>query len=344
MSQAVPSIDVPTNDASDSFEAALAAVAGLSGRAPSMPAPQPFTPPPAQFDTPPPSPEPALVEATPAPASSEPAAPPPPSAKELERIAALDAREAKLRETEARLQAERQAREAEAKTAREQSDRQWASFRRNPVAHVRSMRPDLTPAEAAEVAESLYVYALGDKAPPDVRQRQAVAQETTEVRSEVDQLRAEIEELRAARAREADEAERARYRSELRDGAAKAANVPIVAGLLQRSPDRAAQMLFEVARRAAVEAHARGETPVVMTAEQAASALEKLLAAQRDEIYGPTSAPAQAPNTQAAPLSPTLTNRDASVRPGLALTDPEDDKELRRAALKAIGREDLWWE
>lgn len=337
-------IDVPTEGAADSFEAAMAAATGQA------PAPevspqqlfQGFVPP--SMKQPEPTPAPEAQAATTEPAATT-AAPPAPSAKELERIAALDARETKLREREAALQAEARAREEQSARDKATTERQWAQFKRNPVAFVRSMRPDLTPSEAAEVAEHFYVHTLGDKAPADVRQRMAVTQETTEVRSEVDQLRAEIEELRAARAREEAEAERAKYRSELREGAAKVAtSTPIVASLLQRKPDAAAQMLFEVARRAAIESRERGEAPVVMTAEQAATALERVLAAQHEEYYGTPWAPAQAPITQAAPPSPTLTNRDASVRPGRAITDPDDDAELRRAALKAAGLEHLWWE
>jgi hypothetical protein len=277
------------------------------------------------------------VEVKPAePVASDPAkveAPPPVSSKELERIAALDAREAKLREKEAALTSQaKSVEEAAAKNARA-----WETFARNPVAHIRAMRPDLSPAEAATVAEQLYVYSLGDRAPAEVRQRLEVTQHQTEVLSEVDKLRADIEALRAERARESEQSEIARYQAELRSGAAAVKDIPIVSSLLQRHPDDAAQMLFEVARRAAIDSQQRGDAePVVLTAEEAARRLEEILVKQRDHVYG-TAPTAEAPSKQVAPPSPTITNRDASVQPGRALGDPLDDKELRRAALKAAG-------
>ncbi len=277
-------------------------------------------------------------ESTPTPAPTSPPAPesaPPVSAKELERIAALDAREARLREAEARAKAADEARSrAEAESAAS-----WNKFYRNPLEHIRAMRPDLSPAEAAQVAEQLYVYSLGDKAPPEVRQRIEASHAQTEVRSEVEKLRSELEELRAERARQDQLSEIARYQAELRSGAAAVKDAPIVSGLLQRNPDRAAQMLFEVARRAAIASKERGDAePVVLNPEQAARELEKYLVAERDALYG-APAVAGAPSTQVAPPSPTITNRDASVQPGKTVADSFDDKELRRAALKAAGLE-----
>jgi hypothetical protein len=317
------------------FEAALAAameqmpreaVGGFNSDAPPMktadevaaettPAPSAPAEPVAGFTAPPPAD----------------AAPPAPSAKELERIAALEERERKLAE-----------REASAAESKAQTDKQWKAFLRNPLAAVRQMNPDLTPAEAAAVAESFYVHALGDKAPADVKQRLQVANETTEVRSEVEQLRAELEELRAARTQDVHEAERAKYRAELRAGAASVKDTPIVANLLQREPEYAEQLLFEVARQAAVESQSRDGKLVVYKPEQAARELERHLAAQRDRLYGPATTPA--PNTQPAPASPTLSNRDASVHGSKRAVDLSDPRELRRAALKAAGLEIPVWD
>jgi hypothetical protein len=311
-----------------SFEAALAAM----NAAIEKPAEQPVVPEAAPVA---PSPTPAVPAPTPEPAA------PPPSAKELERIAALDAREARVREAEARAR-EIESREASIK-ARESA--QWDAFARDPVGFVQRMKPDLGPAEAAKVAESLYMHALGDKAPPEHRQRQEVAKVTTEVKTEVDQLRTELQELRAARAREAEQAEMAAYRAELRSGV-PAAEAPIVHNLLQRNPARAEELLFEVARREAVESKRRGEAePVVLTPAQAATKLEAILKAQREELYGPDAAtPAPAQNAPQSSPSPTLSNRDASIQPTRATPDLTDDFELRKAALKAIGLDpDLAW-
>lgn len=268
------------------------------------------------------------AEATPAPqaAGDQPSAP---SAKELERIAALDAREAKVRDAEAR---------AKALEAREGSmAKQWDAFMADPVGHIRAMRPELSSSEAAQVAEKIYFEALGDKAPPEHRAKQAVAKVKTEVSSEVATLRAEIQELRESRARQEQEAQIGAYRSELRTGAAAVTDAPIVANLIQRNPARAEEMLFEVARQAAIEsAQAGAEEPVVLTPVQAAAKLEAILKAQRDDLFGPAPAVTQ-PNVQQTTPSPTITNRDASIQPNRSAPDPDDDKALRKAALEAAG-------
>lgn len=263
--------------------------------------------------------------------------PPAPSPKELERIAALDAREAKVREAEARAKA-LEAREA-ALTEREgRTAKQWASFESDPVGHIMSMRPELSSSEAAAVAEKIYFHALGDKAPPEHRTKQEVAKAKTEISSEVEKLRAEIQELRESRARAEQEQQVASYRAELRSGAESAADAPIVASLVKRNPARAEEMLFEVARQAAVESAKAGDKePVVLTAAQAAAKLEAILKAQRDELFGPATESKTEPNVQKSAPSTTITNRDASIQPNRAAPDPDDDRALRKAALEAAG-------
>jgi hypothetical protein len=319
-----PVADVP--GAENSFEAAMAAaMKDLGGPAPAAPA----------TEAPP-----AAAAAPAAPAAVE-TAPPPPSAKELERIAALDAREAKLREAEAKAK-QLEAREAELASRETRAVKQWEAFAADPVAAIKAMRPDLTAAEAATVAESLYFHALGDKAPPEHRQRQEVAKVKTEVRSEVDQLRAEIQELRDQRARVEQEAQVATYRSELRSGAAAVADAPIVAGLLKRNPARAEELLFEVARQEAIaSAQAGAAEPVVLTPAQAAAKLEAILKAQRDELFGDVATAAVTrPNVQQTTPSPTISNRDASVQSPKSVAEPASVEALRRAALDAIGLTD----
>lgn len=264
-------------------------------------------------------------------------APPPPSPKELERIAALEAREARVREAEAKLKAAEAPTPAPVKPAPEPFDIQ--RFMADPVGYVLKHKPDLTPAEAAKVAEPIYYHALGDKAPPEHRQRQEVAKVTTEVRTEVDQLRAELQELREARAREAQQAQLGQYRAELRTGADAVPDAPLVKSLVARNPGRAEELLFEVARRAAIESRERGESePVVLTPAQAAAQLEAILKAQRDELFGPPPVETQATNAkQSAPAPTTITNRDASVQSPRTAPDSLDDKVLRKAALEAAG-------
>jgi hypothetical protein len=256
--------------------------------------------------------------------------PPAPSAKELERIAALDAREARVREAEGR---------AKTIEAREGAiAKQWDAFVADPVGHIRAMRPELSPSEAAAVAEKIYFEALGDKAPPEHRAKQEVAKVKTEVSSEVASLRAELQEMRESRSRAEQEAQMASYRGELRSGAAAIAEAPIVASLIQRNPARAEQMLFEVARLAAIESRDAGAAePVVLTPAEAAAKLEAILKAQRDELYGPSAAAVTQPNVQQTTPSPTITNRDASIQPNRVAPDPDDDKALRKAALEAAG-------
>jgi hypothetical protein len=260
--------------------------------------------------------------------------PPAPSARELERVAALDAREAKVREAEARAK-DVERREA-ALAARETA--KWDAFVADPVGHIMSMRPELSSTEAAQIAEKVYFHALGDKAPPEHRTKQEVAKVKTEVSSEVEKLRAEIQELRESRTRAEHEAQLAAYRADLRAGASAAKDAPIVANLIQRNPARAEEMLFEVARRAAIESRDAGAAePVVLTADAAVAKLEAILKAQRDELYGPPAAAVTQPNVPQNTPSPTITNRDASIQPNRVAPDPNDDKALRKAALEAAG-------
>jgi hypothetical protein len=322
-------VDAPTGeDSSHSFEAALAAALGTSDASQPSVTDQAVAATAAAVAA-------QTQQAAPAeaPAQAQVGAgdqPPAPSAKELERIAALDAREAKVREAEAR---------AKALEARESSiAKQWEAFVADPVGHIRAMRPELSSSEAAQVAEKIYFEALGDKAPPEHRAKQEVAKVKTEVRSEVDQLRAEIQELRETRARAEQEAQIGAYRSELRTGAAAVTDAPIVSGLIQRNPARAEEMLFEVARQAAIEsAQAGAAEPVVLTPAQAAAKLEAILKAQRDDLFGPSAAAVTQPNVQQTTPSPTITNRDASIQPNRSAPDPDDDRALRKAALEAAG-------
>lgn len=302
-----------------SFELALAAALATQEQ------------PQAQPEVSAPAKEPETVVA-PAPTNTE--QPPAPSAKELERIAALEAREAKLRDSESKA-AEISKREAALATREAAATKQWDAFVADPVAHILAMRPELSPSEAAQVAEKVYFHALGDKAPPEHRARQEVTKAKTEVRSELDQLRAEVQELREARTREANSQELNAYQGELKAAAVAASEAPIVANLAKRNPDRAAELLLEVARREAYESKQRGSSePVVLKPAEAVAKLEALLKAQRDELYGSA---VEAPPQAAQSPSPTITNRDASIQPPRAPVDPLDDKALRKAALEAAG-------
>ncbi len=280
-----------------------------------------------------PDPAPAVDPQAQPPAAATPvvAAPPAPSAKELERIAALDAREARIREAEAK----------QKQSAAPTFD--WDSFVADPVEYVRKARPDLSPSEAAQVAEKFYFTALGDKAPLEHRTKQEVAKLKTQTSSEVEALRAKVQELEARELQKAQAAEVASYKSELASGAvAAAAEAPLVASLAQRNPTRAQELLFEVARRAAIESQQRGDAePVVLTPVQAAAKLQAYLEAQRaeyEEIYGtPKAATQTQPNVQQAAPSPTISNRDASIQPSRVAPDALDDKALRKAALEAAG-------
>lgn len=312
-----------------SFEAAMAAALAAQGDQPEAQAAPEVAADPVKTEP---------VAAKPDVTAPEPA-PAPPSARELERIAALEAREAKLRESESRYR-DLDSREAKVKELEGKSTANWDRFVSDPVGHIRSMRPDLSAAEAARVAEQIYYYSLGDKAPTEHRQQQAVTRAKAEVKSDLEQLRAEVQQLREERSRAEAEHQLSSYQAELRAGAAAAKDAPIVASLAQRNPDRAAQLLLEVARREAHESKARGDAePVVLTPEQAVAKLEAALKAQRDDLYGPA-ADAQ-PHATQSQLSPTLTNKDARAQAPKIPPDSLDDKALRAAALKAAGLEHI---
>ncbi len=251
------------------------------------------------------------------------------------REAAITAREQQASEIEARSRA------AEAKlaelTSREQAISKSAeAFERDPVGYVRALRPDLTPSQAAAVAEKFYHVALGERAPAEVKLGQEVAEVRREHVTATEQLKAEIESMRQESAKVQQQAMLAKYQADLRAHAAalKADEYPILSGLASRNPERFTSELFQEAVAAARESHARGDAKVVeLTPAEAAKRVEAKLKAQREELYGspPAVAPAPEPQVQS------ITNRSASVQPSRTVPDTVDDKALRKAALEAAG-------
>ena len=287
-----PPMPAMPDEAGASFEEALAAAMGQIPAAAKGPSADDFL---AEAGNPvvPEAPAEPAVDA--APADPAPAKPELIPQAILDREAALEAREQATRAAEARVKA-LEAREAKMAQAAQ-------SIESDPVGYIRALRPDLTQAQAAKIAERLYMHALGDQAPVEARVTEQVS-----------------------------EAQRAAYIGQLAASAASldAAAHPILANIAKRNPEKYSQLLFSEAVRVAQEAP---DAPV-LTPAQAAAKVEAALKAHRDELYGPVSEPVNA--QQSAP-SQTLSNQDSRVQPNRTPPDSMDDKVLRAAALKAAG-------
>ncbi len=264
--------------------------------------------------------QPVVTEsATTAPAEQLPAVVPPPAAP---------VPDLRLGELEARLKASEEA--LAAANAKPAAD--WNAFLEDPIGTIRRSKPDLTPAQAAKVAESLYFHALGDQAPAEYRMRQEL---NAKVDPKVAALESQIAELKSQRESETRAAQITAYQSELRTHGAQlpAEKFPILANLAKRSPERLTSVMYEIAVREAQESHRKGGQPVVLSPAEAADRAEKLLAAQRDELYGPP--PVAAPQATASP--PSMFGRNTNAQPTRTPPSTMDDKALRAAALRAAG-------
>ena len=319
----IPPMPAAPDMPGSTFEEALAAALGSTPAAETGPtaddflaaASDPVVPPSAAADP---------VEPAPAPAS--PAKPELIPQALLDREAALEAREKATRAAEDRVKAI-EAREAKAA----------AAFEADPVGYVRSMRPDLTQAQAAAVAERFYMHALGDQAPVEHRVSNQVSEAQRAVDAKLAEMQAKVDAAEATIREAQYAAQRAEYKAQLAAHAAAmdAAAHPILANIAKRNPEKYQELLYAEAARTYQESAAAGaKEPIVLTAAQAAAAVEVALKAHRDELYGP--APESANVPQAAP-SQTLSNRDASVQPSRSPPGTLDDKTLRAAALKAAG-------
>lgn len=308
-----------------SFEEALAAAMGHVPAAAKGPtadevlaaASDPVVPPPAAADP---------VAAAPAPAA--PAKPEPIPQALLDREAALEVREKTTRAAEDRVKA-LEAREAKMAQAA-------AGLEADPVGYIRALRPDLTQAQAAKIAERLYMHALGDQAPVEARVTAQVSEAQRATEAQLAEVRAQLEATRAEIQAAQNEAKRAAYMGQLAASAAAldAAAHPILANIAKRNPEKYSELLFSEAVRAAQESQAAGKDAAVLTAVEAAARVEAALKAHRDELYGPAT---ESANAQQSAPSQTLSNQDSRVQPNRTPPDSMDDKVLRAAALKAAG-------
>lgn len=246
-------------------------------------------------------------------------APTPDVKKLMDQEAAILARETKLKEAETDIRSLYEQLQA--------FERAKAEFRRDPAAFIRALDPELA---VESVAEQLYHEAIGDKAPLEYQ----VKKQTTGVERRVDDLEKRLEEReRAIAAREQEQEVRA-YRSQL---AAQASALdekshPMLSGLAKRNADRFAELMFEAARKTAIETNGAK----VLTPVEAAAAAEAYLVKQHEELYGP--APTAAKEQPKPPSSQVTTwNTATAVQPGKVPADPDDDRALRAAALKGAG-------
>jgi hypothetical protein len=232
---------------------------------------------------------------------------------------------------EARLRAAEEALEA-AKAAPPAVETDWSRFIEDPIGTIRKSNPNLTPADAAKVAENLYFHALGENAPIEWRLKQGLKQENPEVVA----LKAQVAQLTAAQNEEKRAAQIAAYQGELRSHGAQLAaeQFPVLSNLAKRDPDTFTEVLYSVAVQEARSSQGKN----ILTAAQAAERAEKFLQAQRDKLYGP---PATAEVTAS---SPSLFGKDLAAQPSKSTPSVLDDKALRAAALKAAGVDVPVWD
>lgn len=308
----VPVANAPV-DSAPTFESAMAAAMATINAAPEETA-----------SAPPPDAVPAAVVAAPA-VDVAPVAPGP----DL-RVGEL---EAKLAAAEAAL--------TEARKSPPPVETDWSKFAADPVGTLRRANPGLSAADAAKVAEKLYYHALGDQAPVEYRLREEM---NANIDPKVAKLEKELAEIKSARESEQRAAQITDYQKDLRAYGPQltAEKFPILESLAKRNPDRFTQVLYQVALQEAHESHKRGGTePVVLTPAEAAERAEKLLTAQRDDLYGPPAPPAPVAPAASAPA---LFSRDTSAQPSKTTPATDDPKVLRAAALKAAGLDIRPWD
>ena len=293
------------SDAPDtaSFESALAAALSTGE--------------PAAEQAPAVAPAPALVAATALSPEAQAAPAPAPVPKYvLDREAALEAREARLRDVEADAAAFKRAQQ---------------HFERDPGGYIRALKSNLP---NAAVAERLYMEELGDAAPVEHRMRREVA----EVAKTADEIRAEFAQYKAAADESRRQAEVAKYRAELQQYAANVTpeSHPVLSGVASRNPGLFADIMLQHAVQAAQASQGKN----VPSEKELADSAERFLTQQRDLFYGPPQPVAQ---PQPKPV-PSFWNRTTSAQPDKQTESEMDDKVLRKRALEQVGLAGIYWE
>ncbi len=313
-----------------SFEAALAAAEAVMPTAPVVPAPAAV-----------PAVAAPVVPASVAPADpgqSASGGPAPVPQYILDREAALEARERATHEAESTAREVAQ-REASLKAREEAVTSAAEEFFADPLGYAKRLRPDLTPVQAAKMAEHMYAYALGKEAPPELRLEQKIVESDRNAKQANERLNKQIEELQRQAAQREQAAMIADYTSKLKASAAeiKAEASPYLSNLAKADPDQYARELYEEAVRDCERQWTAdpSKEPVPPATEELVKRAEARIKAQVEK-YVP--APA-AHALKAQPVA--LTNRVAAAQAPRAEIDPDSDEALRAAALKAVGREDL---
>lgn len=245
---------------------------------------------------------------------------------------ATPAPDLRVGDLEARLRAAEEALAA-AKASPPPVTTDWSTFESDPVGTIRRANPNLTPAQAAKVAEKLYFHALGDQAPAEYRLREEL---NAAVDPRIAKLEAELAAERTARESRDRAAQIAAYQGELRSSGAQLAadKFPILGNLAKRDPDAYTEVLYNVAVQDARDLHSAGKPYTKLTPAEVAERAEKLLTAQRDRLYGP-------PEPQSTPA---LFSHNTAAQPSRTPPGALDDKTLRAAALKAAGLDIPAWD
>ncbi len=206
---------------------------------------------------------------------------------------------------------------------------------RDPAAYIRSIAPDLKP---AEIAKAIWQDELGDLAPIEYK----ATKEARTALMEVERLRAELNkrdsERSEATAQQQAQAEWHQYTTHLSAFAdAPPAELPLVRAYASADREQLADDLLRMARKYASDPATYGQAP---TAEICGRMLEEKLrryeAAKTPVAVPtqPTSAPSRVP---AKPVS-SLFNKHSTVQPSLEAPDPLDDEVLRARAIAAVRR------
>lgn len=306
-----------SEDASSSFEAALAAATGRASAA-------------ADKTTGEAAQEATAGQAAQAPEAGRTAEPAQPAAAVVAdpRLEALLAREAavdaKLAEAKALLERLQPKPEPTTPVAKRKAPVNWAKA-------IQSIDPDADP---GQVAEHLWYEKTGrDKAPADYKAHVAI----TETHEQLAAMREELEAKIAQISQVQEQANIDRYRAQVvAELPQLAPKYPLVSRL---APAKAAEQLMQAANFIAVSEQR------VPTPDEAAKALEAHLGKLAEEyagVFGSASAPPATPAPPEAKKPPqaagTLWNADAgSNPPPKAGIDSNDDDALRRAALIAAG-------
>lgn len=282
-------------------------------------------------------PVPGVEPSPPGDVQAPPELPPKAEAKEdgpKESLSALAKKEAKTRKEREAFEAERKTFQAEREAFVKQQEAIKASGN-DPLALIYAANPDMTKEQRLELAREIYIEALGDEAPEDLKKQSKRKEKTVEEQVQ-EALRKKEAEAEQARTAELTTLKKQFFSKVVTEVSATLDQYPFLKALAEKDPDYATNLLIEHAD----EGMLAGDARFLKTDHIAASLQEKLK--QQVSIFShllqPQAPPADQAKETALPkkgISPTLTNTNTSAQESKATLT----KEERHAQQVALAKE-----